>query len=428
MNKTLTDSRVSALLVCVCFVAYTLICFSRSAYTSAIAGIIEDGIFSKTAAGAINSSFYVTYSLAQIWGSFYVDRISPFKIIGWGLIGTIVANVFMGLFPSFAVIITARSFSGAVQFGIWPALLKLLTEYIFPEHRRRALYIMPLGISAGSVLSLFIASIVLKIGGWQDLFTVTYVSLTVITVIFCITVKYCEKQAVIVSPKEKASGGKDEGKDEKSDIGNWKVIASSGAVFVFIIAFFRSMLDQGIGSWMPTVIMECYNLSSSFSSVLSAIVSCSNFAGVFWVILFYPRVFKNEVLSVGMFMLMSLPLLVAAMFIGKIPLVVVLILIIFINMFKQAMQQFLTVEIPKGYTKYNKAGMIAGQINVGACLGIMLAGTIYGYTADQFGWNVTIGLWALFVFLSVAAAFVAAPVWKRFLERQKTNPSVEKTR
>lgn len=427
MNKTLTDSRVSAFLVCVCFIAYTLIGFSRSAYTSAIAGIIEDGIFSKTAAGAINSSFYVTYSLAQILGSFYVDRISPFKIIGLGLIGTIIANVFMGFFPSFTVIIIARSLTGIVQFGIWPALLKLLTEYISPEHKRRALYIMPLGISTGTVLSLFIASIVLKLGSWQDLFTVTYVFLTVITVIFYITVNYCEKRAVIVAPKEKPIVSKNEGKNgKKSDISNWKVIVSSGAIFVFIIAFLRSMVDQGIGSWMPTIIMECYNLSSSFSSVLSAIVSCSNFAGILWVILLYPRVFKNEVFSVGMFMLMCLPLLIAAMFIGKIPLVIMVILIIFINMFKQAMHQFLTVEIPKGYTKYNKAGMIAGQINVGACMGSMIAGAIYGYTADQFGWNAAIGLWALFVLMSVVAAFIAAPIWRRFLERQNNYQSVEK--
>ena len=416
MNKTLTDKHASSLLVIVCFIAYTLIGFSRSAYTAAIAGIIEDGIFSKTAAGTINSSFYVTYSLAQILGSFYVDKVSPFKIIGLGLIGTIIANVFMGFFPTFTVILIARAVTGIVQFGIWPALLKLLTEYIFPEHKRKALYLMPMGISAGTVLSFLIASVVLKLGSWQDLFTVTYVSLAGITVLFYMTVSYCEKRTVASVPKEKQIVSKEK---EKSDTSTWKILMSSGVIFVFIVAFLRSLVASGLASWMPTMIMESYNASPSISSVLTAIANCSNFVAVVWVIMLYPKVIKNEVLFVGIFMLLCLPLLVTMMFIGKIPLILTIILILFINMFKQAIHQFFTVEIPKGFTKYNKAGMIAGQINVGACLGSMLAGTIYGFTADNFGWSVTIGLWAFMVFIAVVAAFIAVPIWKRFIQKQK---------
>ena len=59
MNKTLTDKKMSLILVLVCFVTYTVLGVTRYAYTSAIAGIINDGIFSKAAAGTINSSFSV---------------------------------------------------------------------------------------------------------------------------------------------------------------------------------------------------------------------------------------------------------------------------------------------------------------------------------------------------------------------------------
>ncbi len=414
MNRTLKDANASILLVIICFVAYTLIGFSRSAYTAAIAGIISDGIFSKTAAGTISSSFYITYSLSQIIGSFYVDKISPFKVIAFGLIGTIIANVFMAQFPTFTVIIIARSLTGIVQFGIWPALLKVLTEYICPKHRRKAMYLMPLGISTGNVLSYLIASIVLKLGSWQDLFTFTYVSLAVITFMYFITVAYSEKRTTAIVPKEKETVTESK---ESNSLSTFKIILSSGAIFVFIVAFFRSMVAQGLGNWMPTMIMESYNASPSISSVLTAIATCSNFVAVVWVMLLYPKVIKNEVLFVGIFMLLCLPLLVIMIFIGKIPLIVTVILIVFINMFKQAIHQFFTVEIPKGFTKYNKSGMIAGLINVGACLGSMLAGTIYGFTADKFGWNATVGLWAVFVLISVIAAFIAVPIWKKFLSK-----------
>ncbi|MBR3761451.1 MAG: MFS transporter [Lachnospiraceae bacterium] len=415
MNRILTDRRTSLLIVIVCFVTYTLIGFSRSAYTAAIAGIIDAGIFTKTAAGTINSSFYITYSITQILGSFYVDKISPFKIIALGLIGTIIANVIMGLYASYSVIFIARSFTGIVQFGIWPALLRIITEYICPDLRAKSKYFMPLGISTGSILSFLIASIVLKYGNWQNLFTVTYVSLGVITMVFFITVAYAEKKAqpVILQVKENVKLTSEEA-SKKSNISTWKMVLSSGAVFIFVFAFMNSLVGAGIESWMPTLIMESYDLSASFSSILTTVATCSNLVGVFWVVLFYPRVVRNEVTAVGLFFLMSLPMVIVMTFVGKIPLVMTVGLIIFVNMFKSAVHQFNTVEIPTGYKKYNKAGMMAGLINVAACVGSMVAGTIYGYTADEYGWSATILLWAVFIFIGMVASFIATPFWKNY--------------
>ena len=65
---------------------------------------------------------------------------------------------------------------------------------------------------------------------------------------------------------------------------------------------------------------------------------------------------------------------------------------------------------------YNKVGMMAGLINVAACVGSMIAGTLYGYIADQFGWSATIILWAGLIFIGMTASFIAAPVWKKFLK------------
>ena len=417
MNKTLQDRRVSLFLVVVCFAAYTLIGFSRSAYTAALAGIIDDGVFTKTAAGTINSSFYITYSLAQIFGSFYVDRFSPFKIISLGILGTILANVVMWLYPSFWVILLARSFSGLVQFGVWPAFLKIITEYIQPEHRGKSKFILPQGISTGSILSFLVAAIVLRVGTWKDLFTVTFVALGIVLVFFWVAVTMAQRRAVpVAAQKESKLPAASEQNRKKGE--NWKLIASSGALLFFISSFMSSIFGNGTGSWMPTLIMESYDLSPSFSSVLSTLATCSNLVGIFWVMVLYPKRVKNEAAAVGVYFLMILPLVVTMIFVGRIPLILTVALIVFSNMFRSAIHHFYTVEIPAKYQKYNKAGMMAGLINVAACLGSMTAGTVYGYTADNFGWSKTIMLWAIFVFIGMMASFCAAPVWKKFAKRK----------
>ncbi len=68
----------------------------------------------------------------------------------------------------------------------------------------------------------------------------------------------------------------------------------------------------------------------------------------------------------------------------------VVAVIFVINMLKGALPHFQTVEIPAGYKRYNQAEMMAGLINVAACISNMLTGMLYGFTADHFGWSKTI--------------------------------------
>ena len=172
-------------------------------------------------------------------------------------------------------------------------------------------------------------------------------------------------------------------------------------------------------SWVPTMLMESYNLSPSFSSVLTTITTIANMLSVFFVMLVYPRFFKSEYVSVSMFFLMMLPMVIVMTFIGKIGLIIVLAAIVFANLFRNSIQQFMAVEIPAGYKKYNKAGMMAGLINVFGSIGGAVAGTIYGYMADNFGWNATILSWAVLIFIGMAASFAAIPVWKRFQNKNR---------
>ena len=191
MTKYLEDKKASFILIMVCFITYSIIGLTRNAYGAAIAGIVNEGYFSKSDAGIIATSFSITYCISQIVGSYYVDRISPFRIIFLGSVVTIFANIVMAISPTYWVIFIARGMCGIAQFGIWPALLMILSEYVNEDHRYVWKYILPLGVTVGSVLSFLGASI---ISDWRGLFTLSYISMAVMTVVFAITSKYAEKK------------------------------------------------------------------------------------------------------------------------------------------------------------------------------------------------------------------------------------------
>ena len=399
-----------------CFITYSLISFTRQAYTSAIAGIVSEGVFSKMDAGTINSIFNATYAISQIVGSYFVDKISPFKVITIGLVGAILSNLVMSLTASFWVFFAARAISGIAQFGIWPSFLKIVSDYICPSLRRRAMYIMPLGITLGTIISLLVASLVLNGGGWQSLLTISYASLLVMGAVFLVVVLYAKSKEVDREPTlPTADKAEDNGVSENT--GSLRLILVSGGIFLLVASFCKSMIAAGISSWLPTLIMESYSVSPGFSSILSALVTLSNFFAIGWVILVYPRLIKNRVLAMGFFYVLALVPLAVLVFIGKIPLFVAVVLMVFVSMFKNAINQFFTVEIPVAYTRYNKAGMMAGMLNVFACLGSTVAGTLYGYTADNFGWNSTVLLWGGITLLGALCCAAAFPSWRRFVKK-----------
>ena len=398
----------------VCFITYSIIGLTRSAYGAAIAGIVNEGYFSKSDAGIIATSFSITYCISQIVGSYYVDRISPFRIIFLGSVVTIFANIVMSISPTYWVIFIARGICGIAQFGIWPALLRILSEYVNEDHRYVWKYILPLGVTVGSVLSFLGASI---ISDWRGLFTLSYISMAVMTVVFAITSKYAEKKVVLKEVEVKATFSDIQAKEKAGNMSAFKLMATSGVLFLVIPAFIKSLIGNGITNWMPTMIMESYNVSPAISSILTALSTCANLGAIVWVIILYPRVFKLQTTALGMLYLFSVPFIaVSSVYIGKIPMILIVIFITLVSTFKGSIHQFYTVEIPKEYTKFNKAGMIAGLINAVQTFSSVIASWLWGHMAETYSWNYIISIWTVIALVAAACCFAATPLWKKFIK------------
>ena len=412
MVKYLENKKASLILITVCFLTYTIIGLTRNAYNAAIVGIIKEGYFTKTDAGIIATSFNITYCISQIAGSYFVDRVSPFKLIVFAAVVTILANIAMSLNPTYWMIFIARGICGIAQFGVWPALFRILSEYINKCYRNTWRYILPLGISFGTVISYLGAAI---IPNWRGLFTFSYTAMAIATIVFIITVIYAEKKAVVrVKENNDADTSVQIKKNTHKETGVLKLLSSTGAFFLVIPVLVKTLINSGISSWMPTMIMESYGVSPSFSSTMSTISTCANFAAVLWVMIFYPRIFKLQTTASGMFFVFMLPFLIGtAIYIGIIPVLWIVIFITVINTLSGAIHQFYTVEFPKAYTKFNKAGMMAGLINAIATVGSIISSWLWGVMADSYNWNVIIWTWVIMALVAACCSFAATPLWKK---------------
>lgn len=406
------EQKMSRTLFVVCWIVYAIVCMTKNAYSASMVSIIGEGFLTKSLAGTVNASYYVFYGGAQLLLVKLVDKISPVKLINMSLLGALISMVGFAIADNFYVMLILWSLTGLLQFAIWPAVIRIMSEYLVPEHRGKAMVYIAFAYCTGMLANYGAASLILKFSGWRMIFNVFFVLLVATTLLWIITAK--KTMPVLESSREPAKKSETV-QTEKKKTGTWKVLLSSGIVLMLIPSFIRTMMDMGLKSWVPTMITENYGTSPSFASALTTILLLVNLSGIYIVNAVYPKFIKNEAVCFGFCFVLSLPFTLILLLIGKIPVGVAVLLLTLVTTLMYSGHQLINVIIPSKFAAMNMSGGVASLLNAVASFGAVAATFGYGFLAENFGWTATITVWSIMAAVAAVFAFLSAGMWKRFL-------------
>ncbi len=417
--KQITDpKRASMVLFISSWLIYTIVSMTKSAYSASIASIIAEGIFDKSQAGVINASFFFFYGTAQLVGAKLVDKIQPSKLVNITLIGTAISVLGMAFSKGFVMMLVFWSFCGLIQFAIWPAILRIITEFLHPKHTFAAMSAISFCYCAGMLINYLFASIVLAVSRWQMLFLLFFVIL-ILTFIGWRIVVLKTKTACVELHYEYQKHLYDDNRDSSSKTEKThsfsKILVSSGLLLLLVPSFMRTALDVGVKAWVPTMITESYaGVSPSFANVLTTVIVFVNLSGIFIAGILYPRLCKNSFFASGLCFLIAVPFTVSLLLIGKISVILIVLFLAIITTMMYAAHQLIDVVIPAHFSKYGFSGSVASIVNAIASYGAVVANILFGVVAQNYGWNVTIVFWIIFASVAFTLCAVAAPIWKKF--------------
>lgn len=411
------EEKMSYLAFASCFIAYMITALSRNTYTAAIASLIEEGIISKTNAGTINALFNLFYGTSQIIGGFVSDKFSPFKIITIGLFGSVIANLIMAFSQgSFIVMAIGWSVSGIALFGMWPSIIRIISNYITDDFIKKARLIIPHGLTAGTLLSYLVSSFILNCFNWSGLFWFSVIMLLITSVFFCISSSKVKNYPVV-----RDNSRVDNKTDGKQSFGRMvKILLTSGFFIIAVTGIIRGFVS-GIKSWVPTIIMEIYDVSPSFGNLLATILLIVSLLAVFIVDFIYPKRCKNLCNALAILMALPLPFLLVLTTVGKINMLIAIILFAVVETFANAAGQLYNVEVSMSYSPYNMTGTIAGLFNALLCLGGVVTSYAYGFLSEHFGWNITILCLALASIIAVILLIITKPMWKKVIQDRRVS-------
>lgn len=409
----LKDEKTSHLLFIALWLVYMIVCLSKNTYAAAIASIVDEGLFTKSAAGVISAAFYLIYGIAQLCFSRLTDKFRPWRMLHFGLCAAILCNFIMAISRNYVTMLITWSLNGLLQFAVWPSTLKIIATVIMKEHRQKAAMYISFCLAAGSFFSYFSAMFLLKYFAWPSLFWLSTGLLVAVFLFWLYATMKAERKLVCDDlPKENETE-----KEEGTKAPLLRLLFSSGLAIILFAVIGRCMLDNGVKSWVPTMMMDSYGISASTSSFIALLVTLINIAGVF-LATYVQRKMKNNALLASMFFFgITIPQFFLLLMTGKMPIALVTILLITSTTSMYAINQLTIVELPTAFRKYNCIGTVTSIINGFASFGVTLGSFGYGFLAEHFGgWNSVFIAWIIISVLSTVFCLLALPLWRKFTQ------------
>lgn len=389
------------------FFVYTVNILGKTSFSAATAALVSENILTKTEAGIIGGGFWLLYAIGQFLGAFLVNKMSPYTMIHFAIAGATISNFMIPYLRSFVPILLLWGINGILQFGLWPAVLKVVSTEVVPKQRVSAMGRLAFCYCLGSMVSYICTAVILKFTSWEYIF----ICCGIISALSLIpSLHGWRKCSPILKVEEKAEKANQYEKGKLS----WKLIWGSGLIFFCLLVVIKSIADNGIKNWMPTIMVETYGATPSFTSLLSVGLLIVNLFGVVVTTFIYEKVKNDELKTLIILYGTILPMMMMLLNFKHMNIWICTVLMSAVTLLFYGSGQVISMHYPGRFHRWNLVASVGAIINCFAAIGNMVATYLGGFIADHFGWGAMIGVWNALVVVFIAITILIYPLWRKF--------------
>jgi len=418
-NKYMENERYSLILFFTVAIVYAVIYMTKNCYSAAMVHLVNEKVLTKSQTGTINSVFYLVYAPFQVLGGIAADRYTPYKLIAIGVLGAAISNLLILFIQNYYVILIIWAFNGAIQFGVWPGVFKIVSQSLAPTHRHNAVFYISFSSTFGLIMSYVLAGIV---SGWKGNFVVSAISLFIAFAVWVVLGKFLDGKMVFEDPIHHGIPHLPEVKkyDNKPSKSFLPVLFKSGLIILLPVVVLKSVFALGVQAITPTMIFESYNnISPAVASVLTIIPVLGGVIGKLIMQEIYGRKIYNECLTIGIVMGAMIPFVALISLVGKINVWFIVAFVSIVVLMATGVSLVNTPYISMRFIKIGRNGTVSGIVNAMASLGIVVANFVSPRIADSYGWIAVIIAWIGFAVVSVVLSLIAYVPWKKFIKDPK---------
>ena len=346
---------------------------------------------SRAEIGILGTVFFWVYGIGNFIFGEVSSHVSPFRIIGLGLLVSAIVNLAFGFQSALILMLALWGINGLAQAGAWPPMIRILAERLDPARAKRVSTVMPFSYVIGTVVAWTLIGAAATGDNWRLAFWLPGLVLLLVTVLWW--------QAGIDAPKTKSTGLR------ASTI----IAESRGVAFALLVSALAGFVRNGSIIWLPTYILDSELIGDNLVGAVAAITQMVAIPGL---LLAHRRVARtNQVLATAALMLgaAGIVFLLLTQTAEGLSLVVLCLAMMLLG----GAFGLVTSSMPLILAPPGRASSTAGTLNMMATFAGGLAGFSIGGLVELSDWGSVFGLWAVLLLLA------SLLIWRRRHEEDK---------
>ncbi len=413
--RRIVNNKYKNMLLFIAWLAYFAGYVSRLNYGAVMAEIIAAEHVSKGAAGLISTGAFTVYAIGQIVSGVLGDQYSPRRIVFFGLLLTGLCNLAMPFCSTPSGWLPIWCLNGFAQAMLWPPMLRIFAESYTKEALPKMCVRVSTSTTVGTIAVYVLAPFCITFAGWRMIFYVSSSLAFLVAVVWIVCASAAEKHRIAYGEMEIVS----EKKEEKSVKVSFRSIVQTGVGLMAVGVIMHGFLRDSITTWMPTFMMENYEIGSAVAILSTVILPIFNTASLYFASFLNNRWIRNEaktatILFASGFVAMIFMFLSAGSSAG-----VSLLCAAVITSAMYGVNLMLVTAVPTHFASDGKASTITGILNAFTYLGSAISIYGIGKVSEQ-GWQGTLWIWIFCAGLGTCLLLLSIKKWTAFMQAHKS--------
>lgn len=388
-------------IIFICWLAYTAAYIGRLNYSASIVAVVENLGITKADAGLVSSFFFFAYGAGQIVNGILSKKYNSKIMIFASLISSSVLNLIMPLCGDISVMKFVWMFNGVAQSVLWSTLIKTLSDNVSDKMLPKAILVMSTTVAVGTFSSYGISALCVNSGAWQTVFFVASAVLAISALVWISLYGKNGKRSV------------EPGKAEEPKVKMSKGIITALAVTCFA-GVANGFIKDGINTWVPSVLYEEFDISQSFSIMLTLLLPLISTCGAAIIKKIHEKIKSHSVMNFIMFTLSAVICGGILLSMKAHSLLSIMLCFICIACCMAMINNVITSMFALDNRKFLNAGFAAGLLNTFCYIGSTVTSYSLGAVSQEKGWN------AVFIIMLSVCVLASAACLAGYIIQKKT--------
>jgi sugar phosphate permease len=356
-------------------------------YSSEIGEIVTQLGESKARVGLGLTAYYITYAIAQVVIAPFVKKINIGLLMVSSLVLSAILYALIPFTTSLYQLWIILGVNGILHASTYGGCMYFFGKYLPPELNAPSCSVMSFGFIGGTVVSYVVAPVFIAKGWWKWTFLLFAAILMISVITFLVVEKRIEKVFKRLDVDNTKAEVKNEilAKTECDTTLNRNVFMM--ALYTTVAMIFIHITYYVVSSWFPVYLAEIFNMSSSYSVLVSVILYIGAFVCTNACIILSAK--SNLKLSSIIRAVCAIALVVSVVqaLTYRNNFILAIVLSTLIVSFTRATSTLSVSYLPLKTKNYINAATLSMILNAAACIGAAFGPAAAGTIIDNSGWT-----------------------------------------